>query len=200
MHRSIVALILQAGNLRRYTWAQVVLRDGGRWQFLNTLFSVSEACLYMQMVDRNDQGAFESLPSANSYEGLHNLVVKIARLISGQRLRSFAMVGCGYMPDVGPLSAGQSAIPHTRRRKAEGAVLTVLRCCYYFEKAFTSLGLLSACLQAEIIKDPARFVERDPAMARTLIDQREAVGLSIGTCLWNCLKPNRVSSCTRTSF
>lgn len=31
------------------------------------------------------------------------------------------------------------------------------------------------CMQAEIIKDPASYVERDPDMARTLLDQREAV-------------------------
>lgn len=30
-------------------------------------------------------------------------------------------------------------------------------------------------MQAEIIQDPAKYVERDPAMARTLLDQREAV-------------------------
>jgi hypothetical protein len=29
--------------------------------------------------------------------------------------------------------------------------------------------------QAEIIQDPAKYVEKDPAMARTLLDQREAV-------------------------
>mmetsp|Transcript_7840 Transcript_7840/g.23125 ORF Transcript_7840/g.23125 Transcript_7840/m.23125 type:complete len:458 (+) Transcript_7840:208-1581(+) len=109
---------------RMFSWSElretygrelVVLRDGGRWQFLNTLFSVSEACLFMQMVDRFDQGALASVPSANSYEALHDLVAKALF-----------------------------------RTHVEGK------------------------LKAEIIKDPARFVERDPAMARTLIDQREA--------------------------
>ena len=38
-----------------------------------------------------------------------------------------------------------------------------------------SVKLLADALQAEIIKDPARFVEKDPLMARTLLDQREAV-------------------------
>ena len=93
----------------------------------------------MQMVDRNDQGAFESLPSANSYEGLHNLVVNTALVSSGQRLRLFAVAGCGYTPDVGPMSAGQSSFPHTRRGKTEGAVLIVLGCRYCFNKAMTCL-------------------------------------------------------------
>lgn len=36
--------------------SQVVnLRNEGRWVFLNTLFSVSEAVMYMQLVDRLDQ-------------------------------------------------------------------------------------------------------------------------------------------------
>lgn len=33
----------------------VNLRNEGRWVFLNTLFSVSEAVMYMQLVDRLDQ-------------------------------------------------------------------------------------------------------------------------------------------------
>jgi HAD superfamily 5'-nucleotidase-like hydrolase len=31
-----------------------------RWQFMNTLFSLSEACLYVQLVDRLDQGRLEA--------------------------------------------------------------------------------------------------------------------------------------------
>ncbi len=34
---------------------------------------------------------------------------------------------------------------------------------------------MHACLQAEIIKDPASYVELDPDMARTLLDQKQAV-------------------------
>lgn len=33
-------------------------------------------------------------------------------------------------------------------------------------------------VQAEIIQDPASYVEQDPDMAQTLLDQREAVGPS----------------------
>ena len=36
----------------------VNLRNEGRWVFLNTLFSVSEAVMYMQLVDRLDLGSF----------------------------------------------------------------------------------------------------------------------------------------------
>ena len=36
----------------------VNLRNEGRWVFLNTLFSISEAVLFCQLVDRLDQGAF----------------------------------------------------------------------------------------------------------------------------------------------
>jgi len=33
----------------------VQLKNEGRWVFLNTLFSVSEAVMYAQLVDRMDQ-------------------------------------------------------------------------------------------------------------------------------------------------
>lgn len=70
---------------------------------------------------------------------------------------------------------GQSSVPHTRGGKAEGTTQpgfgTKLNDHWYA----VVLMLRHLIPQAEIIKDPARFVERDPAMARTLIDQREAV-------------------------
>lgn len=42
-----------------------------RWQFLNTYFSLSEVCLYAQLVDLLDEG---QLPDAIGYEGLYRLV------------------------------------------------------------------------------------------------------------------------------
>ncbi|KAK1292658.1 hypothetical protein QJS10_CPB17g00869 [Acorus calamus] len=54
----------------------VDLRKESRWEFLNTLFSVSEAVMYMQMVDRLDEGAvpLELLPL--DYKGLYKAVGK----------------------------------------------------------------------------------------------------------------------------
>jgi HAD superfamily 5'-nucleotidase-like hydrolase len=42
-----------------------------RWQFMNTLFSLSEACLYVQLVDRLDAGHF---PAKTSYRDLYEEV------------------------------------------------------------------------------------------------------------------------------
>ena len=42
-----------------------------RWYFLNTLFSISEACMYMQLVDLLDEGR---LPDGVGYENLYRLV------------------------------------------------------------------------------------------------------------------------------
>lgn len=42
-----------------------------RWIFLNTLFSLSEGCLYAQLVDKLDQGL---LPNGLGYEGLYRQV------------------------------------------------------------------------------------------------------------------------------
>ncbi|ONK67650.1 uncharacterized protein A4U43_C05F2280 [Asparagus officinalis] len=54
----------------------VDLRNESRWEFLNTLFSVSEAVMYMQMVDRLDQGAISSELGPFDYKGLFKAVSK----------------------------------------------------------------------------------------------------------------------------
>ncbi|KAG8459104.1 hypothetical protein KFE25_002511 [Diacronema lutheri] len=57
----------------------VDLRQTARWEFLNTLFSISEGCLYAQLVDKLDDASLfaEARPPftesrCQSYEQLHN--------------------------------------------------------------------------------------------------------------------------------
>lgn len=52
----------------------VNLRDESRWVFLNTLFSVSEAVMYAQMVDRLDDGLIPYTTCPQSYEALYGIV------------------------------------------------------------------------------------------------------------------------------
>ncbi|PKA62296.1 hypothetical protein AXF42_Ash016088 [Apostasia shenzhenica] len=54
----------------------VDLRKESRWEFLNTLFSVSEAVMYMQLVDRLDQGALPAELGPLDYKGLFKAVSK----------------------------------------------------------------------------------------------------------------------------
>ncbi|KAJ6688996.1 hypothetical protein OIU85_005419 [Salix viminalis] len=54
----------------------VDLRKENRWEFLNTLFSVSEAVAYMQMVDRYDEGAISADICPPDYRGLYKAVGK----------------------------------------------------------------------------------------------------------------------------
>ncbi|KAI3505959.1 hypothetical protein L1887_28302 [Cichorium endivia] len=54
----------------------VDLRNESRWEFLNTLFSVSEAVAYMQMVDRLDEGMIAPDLGVLDYEGLYKAVGK----------------------------------------------------------------------------------------------------------------------------
>ncbi|XP_022723022.1 5'-nucleotidase domain-containing protein 4 isoform X2 [Durio zibethinus] len=54
----------------------VDLRKESRWEFLNTLFSVSEAVAYMQMVDRLDEGAIPADLGPLDYKGLYKAVGK----------------------------------------------------------------------------------------------------------------------------
>jgi HAD superfamily 5'-nucleotidase-like hydrolase len=83
-----------------------------RWVFLNTLFSLSEACMYSQLVDLLDQGV---LAKVLSYEDLYDVI--------------------------------RTSLDETH---VEGA------------------------LKTEIIADPERFVELDPDVPLTLLDQRHA--------------------------
>ncbi|KAH7298269.1 hypothetical protein KP509_25G034600 [Ceratopteris richardii] len=54
----------------------VDLRDESRWEFLNTLFSVSEAVMYMQMVDRLDEGVLPADIAPMDYQRLYKVVAK----------------------------------------------------------------------------------------------------------------------------
>ncbi|TKY54329.1 Cytosolic purine 5'-nucleotidase [Spatholobus suberectus] len=54
----------------------VDLRKESRWEFLNTLFSVSEAVAYMQMVDRLDDGTVPADLGPLDYKGLYKAVGK----------------------------------------------------------------------------------------------------------------------------
>jgi HAD superfamily 5'-nucleotidase-like hydrolase len=83
-----------------------------RWTFLNTLFSISEACMFMQLVDRLDRG---ELPVATGYADLYR---------------------------------------HIRRALDEAHA--------------------EGQLKAEIIADPARFVDLDPDLPPALLDQKRA--------------------------
>ncbi len=54
-----------------YSRVLVDLSDSTHWYFLHTLFALSEACLFMQLVDLLDAGA---LPRPMGYADLHRLV------------------------------------------------------------------------------------------------------------------------------
>lgn len=100
-------------NTQRRTYQQTLIDlHENRWKFMNTSFSISEACMYMQLVDLLDQ------------ELLHGVV-------------------------------GYDALYRHVRQALDQA---------HFE------GLL----KKEIIEDPDRFVELDPEMPLTLLDQKEA--------------------------
>ncbi len=94
-----------------YRRTLVDLHDG-RWQFMNTLFSISEASIYLQLVD---------------------------------------LLNASKLP--GPLDYAQ--LYKTIRRTLDDAHLEGL-------------------LKAEIIADPDRFVDLDPEVPLTLLDQKQA--------------------------
>ncbi len=57
---------------QRAAYSRVLVDLGEpRWQFMNTLFSLSEACLYMQLVDLLDEG---QIPGTMGYRDLYDIV------------------------------------------------------------------------------------------------------------------------------
>ena len=95
----------------RYRGILVDLHDA-RWRFMNTQFSISEICMYMQLVELLDEG---KLPPSIGYENLYRWV----------------------------------------RKTLDEAHLEGL-------------------LKNEIVNNPDRFVELDPHMPLTLLDQKES--------------------------
>lgn len=61
---------------QRKTYSRVLIDlSMPRWVFLNTLFSLSEACLYAQLVDRFDEGAITKVPNYRElYEAVRTSV------------------------------------------------------------------------------------------------------------------------------
>ncbi|KAF9592900.1 hypothetical protein IFM89_018616 [Coptis chinensis] len=59
----------------------VDLRKESRWEFLNTLFSVSEAVAFMQMVDRLDGGAIPAELGRLDYKGLYKAIYPMIYLV-----------------------------------------------------------------------------------------------------------------------
>lgn len=96
---------------KTYAGTAVDLADS-RWVFLNTLFSLSEATLFSQLVDLADQG---KVPGVVGYEQLYRTVL-------------------GALDD----------------------------------------AHMEGTLKGEILSDPDRFIEPDPDVIATLVDQRQA--------------------------
>jgi len=99
-------------ELRRAYAGTVVDLGEPRWVFLNTLFSLSEATLFAQLVDLADQGR---IPEVMGYEDLYRVV-----------------------------------------------------------RASLDDAHMEGTLKAEILADPKRFVEPDPEVPKTLLDQKAA--------------------------
>ena len=98
---------------QRSTYSNVLVDlSEDRWVFLNTLFSLSEAVMYAQLVDLLDAGA---LPRGLSYGALYEQV-----------------------------------------------------------RVHIDAAHMEGQLKADIIANPDRFVDRDPAVTQTLLDQRAA--------------------------
>jgi len=106
------AKVLEYRAMRR-TYSRTIVDLGeSRYRFLNTLFAISEACMYMQLVDMFDQGLLD-----------------------------------------------------------EPATYAEL---YWQVRSSLDLAHLEGQLKAGIIEDPETYIDLDPDIPMTLLDQREA--------------------------
>ena len=110
------------------------------------------------MVERLDQGSALGPGIAPTYPALHALV---AKALFRTHVEGKLKVSMKFAQELLVMN-GHSCPLHINVR-----AMYVHSC-----QQHTSVR---APWQAEIIQDPAKYVEKDPAMARTLLDQREAV-------------------------
>jgi 5'-nucleotidase len=104
---------IEVEELRKaYGRTLVDLADTGRWALLNTLFEISEGCMYLQLVDLLDE---RKLPEVLGYSDLY------------------------------------AKVRHTLDR-----------------------AHLEGELKAEIVANPARYVDLDPDLPQALLDQQES--------------------------
>jgi HAD superfamily 5'-nucleotidase-like hydrolase len=103
-----------AEQRRLYSRVLVDLSDS-RWVFLNTLFSLSEACLYAQLVDLMDDG---KLPTTLGYRDAYELVRAHTNLAHTVALRrSKPLAGCAgpvhplCVPLPAPAARSNRALP-----------------------------------------------------------------------------------------
>jgi hypothetical protein len=220
-------------EIRQFYGREVVnLRHEGRWVFLNTLFSVSEAVMYMQarpvgcgagccswrrcvlsdcpaalhatltlpppntscprtqrpapapqLVDRLDYGAFTSSSAgAMSYTGLYRLVSKALYRthVEGKLKREIMQVrwGCRRVEKHGCEACGCGG--------AGGVVVRLHARAARAPRANTRAAVCCDARQA-----PEKFVQPDPEMAATLLDQKEAgkmLLLITNRCACVCLR------------
>lgn len=129
----------------------------------------------MQMVDRMDQGAIPQQVVAQSYEALWKLVSKaLYRTHVEGKLKVWTFtvaITCCHTT-----IAGQHACK--RRESPQVRSIDHMSCTLAQGQDMQQRTLLDwfrMPLQAEIIQDPASFVELDPEMAYTLLDLKRAV-------------------------
>ena len=143
----------------------VDLRES-RWVFLNTLFSVSEGCLYAQLVDKLDSGTLladckEPFDAArcSTYEQLYSAVSKAlfkAHVQSSMKAEVRWNAAC--IPSTGGLE-GACLL---------GGIGPVLL-------AWALLRPSRALVRrTQVMQEPLKYVKVDADFSRTLLDQRAA--------------------------
>lgn len=157
---------------------------------LTVLGRGSDACdsssrCHGQMVDRMDQGLLPAQVVPNTYDALWRLVSKaLYRTHVEGKLKARAAATCSSALCPSP-SIHSFMLPAFRLSVCEGNPCTDWRrlfrasgeglCCGDTHAVGLAPSLPRICPQAEIIQDPAAYAELDPDMARTLLDQKQAV-------------------------
>ena len=100
-----------------------------RWVFLNTLFSLSEGCLYAQLVDLLDQGA---LPGAMGYQDLYG---KVRAMVDAQHLEGRLKAQIIAQPDLCVVLDPETPLTLLDQRRAGKKLLLITNSDWNFSAA-----------------------------------------------------------------
>ncbi len=114
-----------------YAGTQVDLSDP-RWVFLNTLFSLSEGCLYAQMVDLLDG---RSLPEVLGYRELY---VRVRDVVDAQHMEGRLKAGIIAAPEACVVLDPETALTLLDQRNAGKKLLLITNSDWTFSSAMMS--------------------------------------------------------------
>lgn len=166
-----------------------------RWSFLNTLFSLSEGCLYAQLVDLLDQG---KLPQVKGYADLYR---RVRAKVDAQHMEGQLKAEIAASPETYVIQDPQAALTLLDQRAAGKKLLLITNSEWSFSQRMMTYAYDPFLPQGKTWRDlfdliivsarkPAFFTDRAPffevvteeGLLRPLIGPVREGGIYLGGC------------------